>query len=75
MLTINNNEQLLWNLNKNKKQMQNLIIKDLTKNYKTQLKKREFLEAFDSDQEYYKNIKVMKLCDIEKLEEELKNTE
>ena len=55
--------------------MRNLIIKDISKNYKTQLKKREFSEAFDSDSEYYKNIKVMKLCDIEKLEEELKNTE
>lgn len=55
--------------------MRNQIIKDVKKNYKTQLKKREFKEAFDSDSEYYKNIKVMKLSDIDQLDEELKNIE
>ena len=72
---MSNNEGLLLNLNKNKRQVRNLTIKSLTKNYQTMLKKREFSEAFDSDQEYYKNVKTMKLCDIDQLDEEFKNIE
>jgi hypothetical protein len=37
------------------------------------LKKRGFSEACDSESEYYKNVKIMKLCDIDQLDEELKN--
>ena len=55
--------------------MRNLTIKNLTKNYETILKKRGFSEACDSESEYYKNVKIMKLCDIDQLDEELKNIE